>query len=364
MTEKMHILHVITKCDYGGAQTVVRELATEQLGRGHQVSIVTGVVGPVSEQLTTLGVRVDHEATLTHSIHLQRDRVALRHLVDRMSELRPDVVHAHSSKGGLLGRQAARRLDIPAIYTAHGWPFQRGAAPLQRLASFVGEWASARSSGPVVCVTAADLALARRSHVCPPDRLRLVHNGIGHADDRRPTLQDGGTALRLLMVARFAAPKRQDLVVQALAWLPSDVRLTLAGDGPTLDAVRRLAAPYGDRVQFVGVAPPAALLAVSDALVLASDYEGLPMSVLEGMRAGLPIVANRLRGLSDAVRDGETGLLCELTPQSLAAAILTLRDATFRARLGDAGRAAWTRQFTADTMADRYDEVYAAAARD
>ncbi len=104
----MHLVHVITKCDYGGAQTVVRELALEQASRGHEVSVITGVVGPVSDELRAAGVHVEHEPALAHAIHLRHDWKALRHLTERVERLGPDLAHTHSSKAGFLGRRVVK----------------------------------------------------------------------------------------------------------------------------------------------------------------------------------------------------------------------------------------------------------------
>ena len=359
----MRIVHIITKCDYGGAQTVLAELASEQQRRGHDVSVIAGLTGPVSEDLTRLGISVEHEPTLTHAIHLRNDRSAFRALSSRLEKTKPDIVHTHSSKGGLLGRAAARRLDIPVVYTAHGWPFQHGAAARQRVQSFAGEWFSARGPGPVVCVSTSDFELAVSSRVCRRSDLYLVHNGVGRpgdcaVDSLKASHSDG---LRLVMVARFSRPKRQDLVIEALKMLPPDISVTFVGDGELLLPNQTLARDLENRVRFAGVADPRPFLRAADAFVLVSDYEGLSISVIEAMRAGLPIIANELPGLRDAVVNGTTGLLCTSTPASLATAIESLRDPRRRALLGNAARRVWEERFTVTAMTDGYDEVYRSA---
>lgn len=357
----MHVTHIITKCDYGGAQSVLRELATEQLRRGHTVTVVTGTLGAASEAIEAAGATIVRLPTLGRSLHLWRDTTALKELVTALRRLRPDVVHTHSSKGGLLGRLAARRLGLPVIYTAHGWPFQKGASRSQRVQSFAGEWLAARVDGPVVCVTRADLALARRSHVCNPDRLHLVHNGLGRTGSLPPSQHgEGKETFELVMVARFAPPKRHDVVLEALSFVNSSIKLTFVGDGDQLEVARAQAAPLRERVRFVGQCDdPTAYLDRADVLVLLSDYEGLPMSIIEAMRVGIPVIANRLPGLVDAVEDGVTGLLIDRTPQSLAKAVERLAaDRSFAASLGSAGRQRWTRSFTAEHMADGYEIIY------
>ncbi len=359
----MRIVHVITKCDYGGAQTVVRELALEQQRRGHQVSVITGLLGPVATELSSAGIPVAVEPLLIHAIAPRTDRLAVRGLFALLRALDPDLVHAHSSKGGLVGRLAASRLDLAAVYTAHGWPFQRGASIGQRITSFAGEWAAGRTDAHVVCVAASERRLARRLRVVPKRRLHLVANGIGPRDEspRSPAAKTNG--LELVMVARLSSPKRQDLLIDALRELP-DVRVTFVGDGSRREQLADRARPLGDRVRFVGYASSDSYLASAHAAVLLSEYEGLPLSVIEAMRQGLPVITNRLPGLVDAIEHGRNGLTCELSDASVGAAIEKLRDDGVRSRLGAAAQADWRAHFTAEAMADGYEQVYESARSD
>lgn len=356
----MRIVHVITKCDYGGAQTVVRELALEQQRRGHHVSVITGVVGPVADELRSAGVAVAVEPDLVHAIAPTRDRLAVRGLGAKLRVLDPDLVHTHSSKGGLVGRLAASRLDVAAVYTAHGWPFQRGASNRQRILSFVGEWIAARTDAHVVCVASSERRLAQQLRIVPRKRLHLVANGVGHRDEvpRSPAAKTNG--LELVMVARLSSPKRQDVLIDALRGLP-DVSVTFVGDGSNRDRLVDLAKPLAHRVRFVGYADADSYLASSHAAVLLSDYEGLPLSVIEAMRHGLPVITNRLPGLVDAIEHGRNGLTCELSAASVAAAIETLRNDAVRTGLGAAARDDWRARFTAEVMTDGYERVYESA---
>lgn len=356
----MRIVHVITKCDYGGAQTVVRELALEQQRRGHQVSVITGQLGPVATELSSAGVPVAVETHLIHAISPRLDRLAVRGLSATLRTLDPDLVHTHSSKGGLVGRLVASRLDVAAVYTAHGWPFQRGAPISQRIMSFAGEWAAARTDAHVVCVASSERQLAQRLRIVPERRLHLVANGIGHRDESPRSPAAKSTGLELVMVARLSSPKRQDLLIDALGDLP-DVSVTFVGDGSNRDRLVDRARPIADRVRFVGYADSDPYLASSHAAVLLSDYEGLPLSVIEAMRQGLPVITNRLPGLVDAIEHGRNGLTCELSATSVAAAIEMLRDDGLRTGLGAAASDHWRARFTAESMADGYERVYESA---
>ncbi len=353
----MRIVHVITKCDYGGAQTVVRELALEQRRRGHEVSVITGLLGPVAGELRTAGIDVVLDPSLVHALAPAGDFRAVRSIRERLRMLSPDVVHTHSSKGGLVGRVAARTLDTAVVYTAHGWPFQRGAATTQRLVSFGGEWAAGRTNAHVVCVSNAELRLARRLRIVPESRLHLVHNGVGHEAEAEPVRPVGSPCLELVMVARLSSPKRPDVLLEAVS-RRSDVAVTFVGDGLLRRELEHRAVPLGDRVRFVGVTEPAPYLGAAHVAVLLSDYEGLPLSVIEAMRQRLPVLTNHLPGVVDAIEHQHNGIVCALSVPDVVAALETLQDDELRVRLGAAARKTWRERFTAEAMTDGYDTVY------
>ena len=185
-------------------------------------------------------------------------------------------------------------------------------------------------------------------------------NGIGHRDETPRARSAKTDGLELVMVARLASPKRQDVLIDALRELP-DVSVTFVGDGSNRDRLVDRAKQLGGRVRFVGYADADPYLVSSHAAVLLSDYEGLPLAVVEAMRQGLPVITNRLPGLADAIEHGRNGLTCELSASSVAAAIEILRNDAVRTRLGAAAQADWRAHFTAETMADGYARVYESA---
>jgi glycosyltransferase involved in cell wall biosynthesis len=358
-TKPLNILHVITKLDVGGAQTVVGELVREQISSGHRVAVVTGVVSPEAVVSTINGVTV-HVASLVHPLSPSRDRLAVRQLVALMRDQQFDVIHTHSSKGGLLGRIAARRCGIPSVYTAHGWPFQPGAPRSQRVQSFIGEWVGARFGNEVVCLNDGELKLAARFRVGSANHRQVIYNGIADADPIARTQRSVADPFRLVMVARFERQKRADVVVEALKLLDERVTLTLVGDGGLRPNIESLVRERGlrSRVEFVGIADPFTYLCGADAFVLASDWEGMPVTVLEAMRAGLPVVANDLLGNREAVGPN-TGLLTALTPAGFAKTIESLvNDPLRQTALGHSARARWEALFTASQMSAQYEKLY------
>jgi glycosyltransferase involved in cell wall biosynthesis len=357
----MHIVHVITKFDVGGAQTVVRDLANMQVASGHQVTVYTGKLGPASDAAGESGATVELLHELRHEISPRTDRLALRRLTGLFGSDRPSVVHTHSSKGGLVGRWAARRAGVPSVYTAHGWPFQPGAAVAQRLSSFAGEFVGSRLGELVVCVSESERKNAIRLRVVAANNSTVIHNATMPftriRDDRSDALSTD--PFTVVMVARFAPPKRHDLLIGALDMLPPGVGVVFVGDGPGEGAVKALAARFGSRIEFAASNDVEASLLRADAFVMVSDYEGLSISMLEAMSAGLPVVVNRLDGAAEAFEHGVQGLFVDLTPASIAAGVQRLVDDRSAAEtMGANARRRWQDRFSAERMHADYLRVY------
>jgi glycosyltransferase involved in cell wall biosynthesis len=203
----------------------------------------------------------------------------------------------------------------------------------------------------------------------PRTRMEVIRNAVdAPAFDRPPNpalrAQLAGDPDRpmVLAVARLDPQKGHRHLLAAATDVPGAM-FVLAGDGPERPALEALASTLGvaDRVRFLGTRDDVPeLLAASDAVVLPSLYEGLPISALEAMAARRPVVATAIGGTDEAVVDGETGLLVPpADPAALAAALRrVLEDAALARRLGAAGRERVEREFSAGRMAARVEDVY------
>jgi glycosyltransferase involved in cell wall biosynthesis len=358
----VRILHVITKLDVGGAQSMVAELAEHQVRSSHHVLVASGLLGPVAESLSKLGIAVERVGDLVHPFAPHSDWRAARIIRALIHDHDIDVVHCHSSKGGLVGRIAARRAGVPSVYTAHGWPFQPGASRVQQLQSVVGEFVGALIGTEVVCVNNAEQDLARRLHIGRPGRVHVIPNGIGHRVMPSRTNEQVDSPFELVTIARLAAPKRIDLLIEAVRLVGASVRLTVVGDGPFADALRAhvVKVDGADRVSFVGNTDPEPYLAQARLFVFASDYEGSPVTVLEAMRAGLPVLSNRLPGVEEQIGN-DAGIVCALEADAFAKHIDEFAaNRTYAYETGLAARRRWEQAFTAQSMAQRYEDLYRA----
>jgi glycosyltransferase involved in cell wall biosynthesis len=214
-----------------------------------------------------------------------------------------------------------------------------------------------------ICVSERERRLGVAARTCGADRTVVIHNGVpSPAVARRGERSDGRA--RIITVGRLQAPKDPVTFVRALARLaPDSFTATLVGDGPDREAVeaevRRLG--LAERVKLAGDRRDVPeLLAEGDVFVLSTASEGLPMSILEAMAAGLPVVASHVGGIPEVVEDGRTGLLVPPgDDRALAAAIGRLvADPGLQAELGRAGHDRARRCFAVEVFRRSHVDLY------
>ena len=354
----MRIAYVITRADaVGGASVHVRDLGRAMLDSGHQVMVFTGGVGPVTERLVSSGVSFSPLRYLRRSIHPVRDLRAVAELAEALREFSPNIISLHTAKAGWIGRIAASKLGLPAVYTPHGWPSGSRFSFSAGLAFRLAEKVMANRAAAIVCVCQYEKDLALRQRLAAADRLHVIHNGV---HDIAPELraEPGRGPVRIVSVARFETPKDHYTLIRALAMLRAqDWQAELVGDGPLQTQVRTLAdtLSIGDRIKFLGYqADPAPVLARAQIFVLSSRSEGFPRSLLEAMRAGLAVVASRVGGVPEAVEDGVSGrLVSPANSAELASALAALiGDPGLRERLATQARQTYENHFSFERTAE------------
>lgn len=352
------VAFVITNSEIGGAQSHVGDLLRALRGR-IDATVLAGGDGPLFATAQAAGAQTMRLALLDNAMSPLRALKTLRELMAALRHAAPDLIHVHSAKAGALGRLAGWLLGIPVVYTVHGFGFKPAAPLMRRLASRLAEWCLAPLTARLICVADAERQLARSLPI-PASRISVIHNGI---PDDAARAQPAAPLTRIVMVARLAAPKRPDTVIRAFGQAKlGDCELVIAGEGPMRGAMQALAdAVAPGRVRLPGnVADIPALLASAQIFVLASDHEGLPLSVLEAMRAGLPVVASNLPGIREQFGDmPEALLVAEGDDAALSRHLSMLAgDGARRATLGRLCRARWEQAFGIGPMADATWAVY------
>ena len=360
----MRLVYVITRSDaVGGANIHVRDFASAMRLAGHDAIVLIGGEGPVTRELRDKGVPYESLRYLGREISPTDDLRGFWELRQALKRLRPDLVSTHTSKAGVLGRLAARSLGIPVIYTAHGWAFTDGIAPGKAWAYRWAERVAAPFGDKIITVSEYDRTLAIEQRVARSRQVVAIHNGM---PDIPASLHanPAATPPRMIMVARFEPQKDQFTALTALATLRElPWEIEFIGDGPRLDSAREMAGRLGlsERVHFLGARRDVAeRMASSQLFLLISNWEGFPRSILEAMRARLPVVASDVGGSRESVVEGQTGfIIARGDAGTLAARLrLLLTDAALRARMGAAGRQRYEERFVAQRMFQRTLEVY------
>lgn len=360
----MRIAQVLTRGDVlGGAQTHVRELSLELLSLGHELTVVTGAPGIFTKQLGQAQIPSRTVRSLVRPVRPLLDGAALVELVYVLRGLKPDLVCAHTAKAGSLARAAARILHIPSVFTPHGWSMFDRTSMRPNLFFCYAERLAGRLGTRVINVCEFERTLARQFDVCPAEALDVVHNGIAELEIARVRRVDHQPPT-LVMIARFAVQKDHATLLQALSGIRGmEWRLLLVGSGEEEQTVAAQIASLGvgGRVKILPQeSNVAGLLMEAQGFVLSTHFEAFPISILEAMRAGLPVVATDVGGISEIVRHEQTGLLVRPKHvEDLRRALeRVIANPSLRVSLGDQGRQLWAAQFTARAMAARTVQVY------
>ncbi|MFL5257676.1 MAG: glycosyltransferase family 4 protein [Rhodopila sp.] len=329
---------------------------------GHEV--VGGCAeGPLLDSVRAEGFRVIPLPFVRRLSPLAHVR-AFRSLVAILRAEKPDIVHAHMPISGFLARMAAWVAGVPTVaYTCHGFLFNYRTSSLPRRAlSFVMEWIGARVTDVFLTVSEAEAQDARRLGISA--RAEAVRNGrdpgVFHPDPVagariRAELGVPQDRVVIIAVSRLVWHKGYPELAVAMRSVP-EAELWVVGErlesdrGPDMVALLRTAG-LGYRLRLLGYRDDIpALLAAADIFTLPSRFEGLPMSVIEAMLTGLPVVATDVRGPDEQVQDGVTGLKVPAgDAAALGAALARLvRDPALRGTMGQAGR---------QRALDCYDEV-------
>jgi glycosyltransferase involved in cell wall biosynthesis len=361
----MKILLLITRAELGGGQTHVADLM-RGLRDQFEVELATGETGYLTEAAGALGIPVHVIPDLVQPMRPRQDLKALWQCYRLIRKVRPDVVHTHTSKAGVIGRLAARLAGVPSIFTAHTWCFAEGTSWKWKTVGIPVERIAAQCASQIITVSDANRTLAMRHGIASAEKFVTVHNGIADSPHRASAGEN--VVPRIVMVARFSEQKAQSLLVEAVAQIRTPFQLLLVGDGPLRPAVEQQVARLNlrGRVSFLGQRMDIAeLLAASHIFALFTHWEGFPISILEAMRAGLPVVASDVNGVREAVADGSNGFLIGAGNVEIFRYRLEqlLQENSLRGRLGASGRRRFENEFTVEAMLAKTTGIYRSATK-
>lgn len=382
VSDRVRVLRVIARLNIGGP-ALHATLLTERLDPARYDSLLVAGVEEPSEgnYLALRGRSLERLMVLPalgREIRGGPDLVALVQLTRLIRRVRPQVVHTHTAKAGTLGRLAARLARVPVIvHTYHGHVFH-GYFPPARTRLFLAiERGLAKWTDRLLTVSETVRSELLRLGIGAPEKLVVVPLGLdlepftGTETLRgqlRGELGLGEEALLVGIVARLVPIKAHEVFLEAAAQvarrLPQS-RFLVVGDGARRAELETLAGRLGldDRVRFLGWRRDLdRIYADLDVVALTSRNEGSPVSLIEAMAAGRPVVATRVGGVPDLVEDGVTGWLVPPgDPEALAEAMAALlADPDRRQAMGQAGRKRVIPAFSAERLLQDMDRLYTA----
>ena len=353
---KWKVFHVITKLELGGAQKVTL-MTLERLSReSYQLGLVTGPEGLLTERAESISdMEIFRIPSLFRNMHPVKDIRALLDLYLLFRRERPDIVHTHSSKAGILGRWAARLAGVPIVFhTAHGFGFNDDQHPLRKNFFIWLERWTQKITTKMVVVSRANERTAESHRILKPGEAILCRDAISVQEFLAPgprgrMLSAWGIPPGNMVVGMVACFKPQkcpsDFVDVAACILRDrqDVHFVMAGDGELRREVENQIREHQIEAHISLLGWQHDMPEVYrnlDVVVLTSLWEGLPCVFSEAMAAGLPIVATDVDGAREAIVDQTTGYLHERHDiEGIASSVQTLLDdPDLRRSMGEKGR--------------------------
>jgi len=375
---------VIARLNMGGPALHVAYLASGLREHGYDTTLVAGSLARGEDSMEfvadELGVKVERLPGLRRDISPIRDVFAVFRLAQLIRRERPTILHTHTAKAGAVGRLAAlvsgdARPPI-VVHTFHGHVLRGYFGPLRTLGFRLLERWLARGTDALVAVSPEVRDDLVRLGVAPREKFTVVRLGIeleerlgggrNGRDETRRVLGIAPERFTVGWIGRMTGVKRTGDVLLAFKELRErgvDALLCMVGDGPEREQVEQRAHDLGIMrdTLFLGyqedVAP---YYSAFDAMILPSGNEGTPVSAMESLAAGRPVVATRVGGVPDVVRDGEDGFLVELgdVPELASALARLADDPELRTRMGEAGRARVLSRYAVQRLVDDVDRLY------
>lgn len=342
----MRILQIITLCELGGAQAVVANLSN-YLSHSHEVIVAAGEGDGGMFKLLDKAVKIERIPSLQRAISPMKEVKAIREMRKLYKKYNPDIVHLHSSKAGMLGRVAFPKSKT--IYTVHGFDSIRLAyrkfLPIEKMMQ--------HRCSAVVGVSRYDEKNLKDEGIV--NNVHTIYNGIYPPKklDKDPFSIYRQTKGIVLCIARLAPPKNHRLFCELARRFPDHAFLWIGNlQEPDFD--------YPDNVHFLGNIPHAgSYIKYADLFLLTSEYEGLPIVIIEALASGVPIISSKVGGVPELL-DGEYGHALENNPDIMAPYIgkMLSLDPAQKAEMENAATDKFKKEFTIGKMAEGYIDIY------
>jgi len=374
--ERCRVVRIIARLNVGGPALQATVLATGLDPDRFEQHLLSGAVTDDEADYVRLrapDLAVQRVAGLGRDPNPTSDIKALVELRRAIRAVAPQIVHTHTTKAGVLGRLAAWSAGVPVtVHTFHGHHLSGYFSPRVTKALVMSERLLARRTTRLVAVGTQVRDDLLDAGIGRPDQYVVVPPGVAlptlpARDEARHALDLDPDDLVVAFVARLTNVKRPDrflAMATAIAARHPTARFVVVGGGDLFESVREQAAPLGDRIRFLGWRSDVeTIYAASDLVVLTSDNEGMPVSLIEAALCGVPAVTTGVGSAAEVVLDGVTGRVTGLhTPQLIAAVDDLLGSPSLRRRMAVEAAAHANRHFGASRLVRDMDELYTSLA--
>lgn len=350
----MRIHHILNEFNTGGAEMLVVALAAAQMRAGHEVVVhALSKEGPVSDALMKAGV--------PFKTHLARHPVhRIWQVAQEIRRARPDVMHCHNIAPTIVGASAARLAGVPVSVVTRHSPSTHD----NRERKF---WLAMKLCSKVIACSELVRREIAADSFADAQKITFIANGAGE-----PDFEPGGeplaakSGLRLITVGRLVWEKDYTGLIRAFAIarrsIPS-LELWIIGDGPERAKISSAMQEenVGDAVKMLGMRKNVGhFLRQADIFIMSSVSEGLPVSQLEAMAVGLPMIVTDAGGMPDVIQESNAGVVAPRSnPEALANAIVSMaQDPSKLQKLGALARSCYERHYTIERMAQDYERLY------
>lgn len=308
----MKILYFITKSDLGGAGVHVLDLCNGMQAKGHTVGLVCPKGGWLDKEFQSTNGRFYANKYFANTINPLSFLNSLFVSYKAIKDFKPDIISCHSSMAGIVGRFSSVLLKkTRVIFTAHSWAFTEGAPLLRKIIMVPIEKILAIFTHKIICVSNFDKKIALSYKIAKENKLAVVYNGVKNQEIKN---QNSGDIFKIVTVTRFDYPKLPDLLVRSFALIKQDnIKLEIIGYGPQENEIKDLIIKLNlsDRVKVYNSFKKEEIIGMlsnSDLFALISKHEGLPITILEAMSVGLPVIASNVGGIPEEI-DSSCGVL-------------------------------------------------------
>lgn len=317
---KKHIVFIL-QGGKGGTQEYIKMLLKYLNRDKYEITVICH--GETYEELNNLEYNT-HYVEMVRSISILKDLMSLKNVLSYLKNNKIDIVYSHSSKGGVIGRMAARLLNIPNLYNPHGWSFNMKISNRKKYFYALVEKIVSKFADKIIMISEAEYNAAVLKGIADRNKLALITNGVDlgkfnkkNGDDFKQSLNIPNNFKVVGMMGRLTEQKSPQTFIEIAQIVTASYpkcKFMLVGDGELKNILENMVSEFNleDKIIFTGwVNDPEKYISIMDVGVLTSKWEGFGLVLAEMMASGKPVVASEVDGIPFVVRNNVDGFLCK-----------------------------------------------------